>query len=317
MRVSDSAFLHELHARFGAPRDRIISCVEHETGRFVEALERVVNGYDNEVYRVGLAGAETVYLRIRRFGEGDFDGEVWAMVRARQAGVPVPEVVSVDRMLTDDGERSVMIVRTAAGRALETMSSPDDRRAALVDLGRTLRQLHAIPTPGMWRPDGNGRWLSVDALRAGFVRDRQGEREHLVRAGLGGAEIEQTYRVLEEFPGRLPVVPVLCHGDLNRGHIFVDDDRRVSCLIDWGMWHGGSVEGEFAGLWKTVGLDGLEHVLRGHGEQTTTDTVFRGTIAKALVQQQIGHIAHHAMIGDSHGVRRNVGFLRQGLAELT
>ena len=209
-----------------------------------------------------------------------------------------------------------MIVHAADGRALETTSAPDARRAALVDLGRVLRQLHAIATPGLWRPGGDGRWLSVDALRAGFVRDRRDEREHLVRAGLAAVEIEHTYRVLEEFPGPLPVVPVLCHGDLNQGHIFVDEDQRVTCLIDWGMWHGGSVEGEFAYLWKTVGLDGLDSVLHGHGAQALTDPQFRQTIAKALVQQQIGHIAHHVMIGDSLGMRRNVGFLRQGLAEL-
>ena len=84
--MCESAFLRELHAGFSTPRGRVLELVQRVTGHSVEVLERVVNGYDNEVYRVTLAGAETVYLRIRRFGEGDFDGEAWAMGQARAGG---------------------------------------------------------------------------------------------------------------------------------------------------------------------------------------------------------------------------------------
>lgn len=313
-----SSFLTELHSRFGAPRDLVLEVAERATGRRLENLQRVVNGYDNEVYRAEFADG-AAYVRIGRHAQSDFEQEAWAMQQARTTGVPVPEILELGRITPDDGVREIMVVRAAAGRPLETVLdalTDQERHQAMIALGETLRSLHDIDTPGMWRPDARGRWPDVDELRRGYIADRRDERGQLVRAGLTDAEIEQTYLLLEEFPGRAPIEPVLCHGDLRPDHIFLDDDCTVSALIDWGMWHGGSVIGEFADLSQSLTETDLDAVLAGQGAGTMNDPVLRRDIAVWVANQLIGHIAHHVTIGDLEGTRSNVAHLRSALSEL-
>lgn len=317
--MPDPSFLRRLHSRFGTSSAVVTDLVKRVTGRDVESLCRVVNGYDNEVYRVDVIGWKPVYVRIHRQGEGDFEGETWAMEQARNAGVPVPEVLAVDCVKSDGGERPVMIVAAAAGLALETVEgqlSTAQWHDVLLKLGQVLGRLHAVRMPGLWRPDPAGRWPSPRELRSGFIVDRLSEREDLVRAGLSPVEIDQTYSALDEFPGPAPIEPVLCHGDIDRGHVFVDSDWQVTGLIDWGMWHAGSYLGELAYVWKSFGDDGLDAVLVGHPGGSRADPDFRRSLAISLCQQQIGHIAHHVRIGDEDGVERNVAFLRRALAEV-
>lgn len=317
--VTHPRFLRHPHSRFGTSSAVVVGLVKRVTGRDVESLNRVVNGYDNEVYRVDVIGWRPVYVRIHRQGEGDLEGETWAMEQARGAGVPVPEVLALDRIMSDDGERHVMVAAAATGRALETVEgqlSTAQRHDVLLELGRVLGRLHAVQMPGFWRPDSAGRWPSLRELRSGFIGDRLSEREELVRAGLSPLEIDQTYGALDDFPGPAPIEPVLCHGDIDRDHVFIDSDSHVTGLIDWGMWHAGSYVGELAYVWKLFGDDGLDAVLVGHRGGTSADPDFRRWLAVSLCQQQIGHIAHHVRIGDEDGVERNVLYLRRALAEV-
>jgi len=316
--MADSSFLRSLHARFATRGEEVRSVVERVVGRTPMSMDRVVNGYDNEVYRVGLDGAREVFVRIRRQGEGEFNDEAWAMRRAAAVGVPVPEMLGIDRVSTDDGERSVMLLASAPRRALETIDtlSDADRLVVMVSLGQLLKRLRSVRMPGMWRPGADGTWPTPDELRRYYIRDRLAERPELEQAGLTAAEIDLTFHTLQFFSGDADGGPVLCHGDLNPGHVFIGDNLRVSCLIDWGMWHAGSQLGELAYIWKTFGDEGLVGTLSGLGGGSMTDPAFRRLIAESLAQQQIGHIAHHVRIGDTEGVTRNVGYLRRALSYL-
>ena len=50
--VAESPLLADLHGRFGLLRTTVVYLAEHATGCKVEEVERIVRGYDNEVYRV-------------------------------------------------------------------------------------------------------------------------------------------------------------------------------------------------------------------------------------------------------------------------
>ena len=316
--MAGSSFLRELHAGFATPPDNIVKLVHNLTGSAVRSLERIVNGYDNEVYRVRLDQGGPLFVRIRR-GDGDFDGEMSAMDRARDAGVPVPSVLELARVESDDDRRDVMILAAARGESLEilvpSLSDPD-RHNVLTDVGRVLARLHEIEMPGAWRPNSDGCWPDAAELRRSFISERVAERNLLFEAGLSSTEVDGTYLVLREVPDWAARETVLCHGDLNAGHVFVDGQGRVSCLIDWGMWHAGPPLGELAHVGKTFGGEGLRDVLGGYGRASMSDTRFRRGLAVTLAQQQIGYIAHHVTIGDRAGIEREVAALRWALAEL-
>ena len=99
-------FQEAFHAAFSAPRDLLTAFVEREMGARVTGLERVTQGYANEVYYADLASSERVIVRARRRGATSFASERWALGAARRAGVPVPEVYALETLGAEGGSRS-------------------------------------------------------------------------------------------------------------------------------------------------------------------------------------------------------------------
>jgi aminoglycoside phosphotransferase (APT) family kinase protein len=317
--MTPSDFLARLHAGFALPPTTVADLAVRAAGGRVAEARRIVAGYDNEVYRVRLEGGRVVFVRVARLGESDFAGEVWAMDQACAAGVPVPDVLLLDTVADGNAGLPAMVVTEVPGRPLLTVlpELPDARRrTALTEVGRVLAVLHSVRTPGVWRPDG-GRWPDPGHQRRLFVADRRAERPQLLAAGLTADEADRTYALVGRSPATpAPARPVLCHGDLSPDHVFVGADLRVSGLIDWGMWHGGSAVGELANLWRGYDADDFSALLAGHGGGSLTDPPFRAALALALVNQLVGSIAHHVRIGDTAEVVAQVGTLRSALAEL-
>nr|WP_137120733.1 phosphotransferase [Segeticoccus rhizosphaerae] len=76
------------------PRPVIESVVASVCGRGVERLLPLPSGGMNETYRVELSGGRAVIARIARQETPWFTDEAQLMVRARDAGIPVPEVLA-------------------------------------------------------------------------------------------------------------------------------------------------------------------------------------------------------------------------------
>lgn len=313
--MAASEFLVDLHRRFATPRVVVTDFVRRAIGTEAVELDRITRGYDNEVYRVTLASGARVYVRIRS-DEEDFAGELWAMDLARDHGIGVPQVLGTGRITGEQGDRAAMVITPAPGgqfRELADGLSPAERRSVLADLGRVVARLHEIRAPGPWRPDAEGHWPDPAELRAGYIRDRLAEHDQLVAAGLSPAEVEATFATLHASPEPAACGFVLCHGDLSPEHVFVDDGR-VTCLIDWGMWHGGSRLGELTYLSNTFTRGDFAAILDGYGRPL--DDELRRELATVTVSNRIGHLAHHVIIGDQAGVERNVALMRRAFAEL-
>lgn len=318
--VTDSGFLAEWHARFQVPRAAVVELVERAAGTRVTSLKRLAVGDENEVYRAGLDGGSAVYARIRRPGEGSFEWEVWAMERARAAGVPVPDIHAVEMVDTDDeGARAAMVVAEASGRQLAELLptlTREQRHTALTNLGRALARVHAVRTPGVDRPDMDGGWPDPAEVLRAFVVERTGHRRHLVTAGLNPAEVETVIGLIGQSPDTpARTEPVLCHGDLHAAHVFVDDDLDVSGMIDWGLWHGGTAIGDLAYLSMRYEASDFDAILTGHGAGRTNAPAFRRRLALSVVNQAIGHLAWSQSIGNAVDTAQNIAALRTALTD--
>ncbi|MGI8868626.1 MAG: aminoglycoside phosphotransferase family protein [Mycobacteriales bacterium] len=202
----------------------------------------------------------------------------------------------------------------ARGQPLSGLRGTPGAPAALEGLGRTLARLHGVAMPGYWRPDPTGRWEDdVAALRRGFVAERAGERGHLRAAGFPPAQIDRMITAIYAPPP--DTRPVLCHGDPTPEHIYIDEAGAVSDLIDWGMWCGGFPVDDLADAARVYRRDEFELILRGHGE-SLADPAFGRQLWTACIGQAIGHLTHHANIGDPAGVRRNARALHTAMQEL-
>ena len=84
-------FLAAFHSSTAVPKDQLVALVKQVMNADVTRLERITQGYVNEVYRADFASMPSVFVRIRRRGGATFNSEAWALGECHRAGVPVPE----------------------------------------------------------------------------------------------------------------------------------------------------------------------------------------------------------------------------------
>ena len=234
------------------------------------------------------------------------------MELARAAGVPVPEVLAVEPLVTDDAERQAMVVASAPGRQLSGLLhtlSPSERRATMMDLGRVLALLHSVQLPGLGLSDSQHRRYIANVIA---------DCDHLGVAGLTEEEIDQIHELLSTFLD-IPAqeVPVLCHGDLSPAHVFVDTDLRVCGLIDWGMWSAGAAVDDMADVSYRNDQVDVAAILVGHYGSAARDPVLTRAIARSLMTRVIGYLRWLITSGQTGSLEPGVGALRQALADLS
>ena len=110
------------HAHATTPRPVLAELVRRAVGTEIDRVDRIVEGYSNEVYRVRCADEQDVVVRILRFDDEDLAtssaGEAAAIECARAAGVPAPEILLLDTVRLDGSDFPVMVQRTVPGRPL-------------------------------------------------------------------------------------------------------------------------------------------------------------------------------------------------------
>lgn len=265
-----SSYIREIHAAVSTSREVLASLAHRATGAELNQVKRIVEGYENEVYRVETTRGDDVVIRIRRFGVArSLDGaiaEAKAIERARNAGVPGPEVLLVDLVTIDGEDFPVMVQRAVPGRPLGQMWAildADQRYAALVEVGEIIARLGQVPAPGDWA-----------ARTKAEVDDRRAERNLVLAAGFTPTEFDQMFAALGRYVDTFPCPePVLCHGDLDPSHIYLDATGRVSGVIDFGDAGAGSSVHDLAVLRvRGPGLD-LDAALSGY--HAPNDPLFR------------------------------------------
>ena len=308
-----ATYRDELHSRFGVPSPTVVALVEQATGVGVTSAERLVRGDENEVHHVQLADGSAVYVRVTFPGTAEslVHHEAWAMGQAREAGIPVPDVVDIRSIETGDGIRTAMVMRAADGRQLGQLLpdlSPVQRRAAMVDVGRTLGILNAIATPGAWEPEGEGQWADVDVHRERYLANVLADTRHLPVAGLSATEVDLVVEALESFPVERPLA--LCHGDVSPEHVFVDAELRVVGLIDFGQWYAGSAASELAGVGMRTTQADFDAIVTGHPQGNAA----RAAIGRHTITQATGQLRWLVTSGQTHELATPVAALRAALA---
>lgn len=318
-----STYLTELHGRLGLPRAMVVDLARRATGREATRTQRLVRGDEYEVHRVEIAGGGVVYPRIcfPDAPPAKAHREAWVMERARAADVPAPEVLAVETLATDDGDRQAMVVSEAPGRQLSVLRpalSVEDRSVVMRDLGRVLGRLHTVRLPGFGHPDEHGDWPDPEEHHRRYLGNVIADSGHLDRVGFTSAEIEEIGRLLRHEvvvspDGR----PTLCHTDISVEHVFVDDDLRVTGLIDWGLWLGGAPADELAALSMRLDEDDFVAVMAGYPGGSLADVAFGRAVSRSVLTQAIGHIRWLIRSGQSDGIEPLATAARRGIAELS
>ena len=271
---------------------------------------------------VTASGARLV-IRGEAHESNGLDQEAWFLARARQAGVPVPEVVWLGAAETPAGPKTVM-VQTAVARPLSIMlpgMSAGQRRSAARSCGQVIARLHSVPVDGFYRRHADGSFEFADnaALQSADLANRLDNLRSLAGAGLlTQAEVRRAEGLL---PGTVAArgdgPAVLCHGELFPDHIFVaageDEAVTVTGLIDFGDACGGRPLDDLALLcWEWPEVDRAA-LAAGYGPAPFwTDQGRR--LALGQLRMLIGYAAHDLRAGQPAGAQGYLAGLKAVLA---
>lgn len=212
----------------------------------MDEVEVVVAHSERATLRVG-----DVFLKVDA-DQTRIDAEVEAM---SLAPVPTPEVLW--------RRPPVLAIAALPGTALGRLGEPSPASsAAWAAAGAAVRRLHEAPPPpwpGRRRRDPE-EWAAELDRECGL----------LVANGVLPADLVSRNRRVAEAAIR-PRTPVFTHGDLQREHVFVEDDE-VTGIIDWSEAGRGDALFDLATL--TLGHEGhLDAVVAGYGTDVDLDVV--------------------------------------------
>lgn len=190
-------------------------CLPPELRGSATTVTRIAAGLSGAgVYRVDAAGRSYV-LKIAAENESAADWQRTLQIQrlAADAGL-TPRIIHVDA-----GQRAVMTEFVTDRSFTAFYRDPGTHPAALTQLGRTVRRIHALPCPAEAPRREPREFLAQiwGGLQAGFALPE------FVRAAVE--------RVLAEEPPVGERTVVLSHNDLNPSNLVYDGERIL--LLDW------------------------------------------------------------------------------------
>jgi Ser/Thr protein kinase RdoA (MazF antagonist) len=243
------AFGARYHAAFDTPEATVFEMVLRATGKRARSRRRVF-GATNEVYTVIAEDAAKYLVKIRRDAASSLASEAWAAGRYREAGVPTPEVLLVDR--GEQGGEEFMVQALAEGRCMEEMLDglrPDERISLWLRAGLILARMHSVEVDGFGcrNPDGTWEFPTWQADMDAALRAGAAERPWVLETGLTDQELDEILRLATRYREEFDCLrPVLCHSDFIPEHLFVDAELRISGVVDFGDCCGNHPVHDFA-----------------------------------------------------------------------
>jgi aminoglycoside phosphotransferase (APT) family kinase protein len=238
------SFHEQLLASYRTSNDDLALIVRTVMNDEIAALLPVKQGHANEVHSVMTKRGHEIIVRIQQQGAMGFEQEAWAMSHARSLGVCVPDVVDVRPFEIAGNSHDVMVLQKVNGQSLSDLATlePTQLRHVRKQLGSMLEKLRSSSVTGFGFPKEAQGWEFADwsGYVESMLQERQGDVPALVQAGLSEREVSQLLVIVNELRTMEVQKPVLCHGDIDFDHLFVNDHLELVSVIDWGMCQGGS-----------------------------------------------------------------------------
>jgi aminoglycoside phosphotransferase (APT) family kinase protein len=193
-----------------------------------------------------------------------FIKEQWAQERAREAGVPVAEVLEVGNEIIG---HPFMISRTVAG--LEATFHPNQAEI-LQAMGRFAALINTIPTNGFGNTfDWSSNQLSRNETWRDYLEKELNYELKLQilekRRVLTEKQIKQLNKILADSM-KTDRKPALNHGDVRLKNVIVSETGEIQALLDWEHCKSNlAPEWELSLALHDLSIDGKQFFLEGYG----------------------------------------------------
>lgn len=319
----DDTFIQERHSSYTPIAEgQLQELISQNTdfGRIMQ-YEKIVRGYDNEVYDVQTQDGANLIVRIARYGDSSFASEAWAMDQCRQHNAPVPLVYFVGDITVADQQLQGMITQKSQGVALPTLLddlNETQTQTVLYNAGQVLKKINSIPVDGFYKrhEDGNWDFASWDRISASTLEDRIAEKDLILQTSISVEEFGFLIAQLRDYLDRYHYDhAVLCHADYLPEHIFVDPGTlEVRDIIDFGEFQGGPYILDLAYFHFECPEIEMTPMVQGYfGDQAVADN-FWDELHGYQIGLQLGHLAHQVKIGDHSSIQPTRQALQKTLA---
>lgn len=294
-------FLSHLHAHTSIPETTLRTLSRDLTGLSIDTLTRVAEGYANEVYLATTEHQRDIVIRIQERGPMSFEREAWVMEQCRLANLPVPQVLGITTWEGEAGTRDLMIVEKAPGRPLSGVM--DDLNAGEITtvcrhIGAALQTMHGI-TVEHFGPIGTGSTSSWKAFVRQTMDERRADANAAIAAGLTRAETDSLLTIIGHLDEISCESPSLCHGDVSADHLFIDESRKLSGIIDFGMSQGGPGVLDIAVLTMFHPEVRLEWLWRGYAPNQDIPDTWPRHILACQANVAMTYLAHDFRLGNA------------------
>ena len=238
--------------------------IEHHLGTAKARTRFLASGKTNFVFEVRHSkGRFIVRINSDPTKLQSFIKEQWATAQAKKLGVPTPEIVEVSN---EQGQWPYMISRCVQG----TEATYHPKRLEIVrELGRYAALVNSVRTNGF---GGTFNWsknkLSHNATWKEFLKSELNLTHRLKTLETHGLISEkqkrEARRVLERGV-KDGQKPVLNHGDLRLKNVLVDNQGKITALVDWEHCMSNIPAWDFSIALHDLSIDEKQQFLLGYG----------------------------------------------------
>lgn len=192
-----------------------------------------------------------------------FMKEQWAMVKAREAGVPTAEILEVGNHVVPF---PYMVSKKVEGQAA---TDHPNRIEIIKEMGRYAALINSIPTNGFgstfdWSNNQlshNDSWDDYLHKELHFTDRIQILKKQKI---LQPKQIKKLQEILLK-PPRGKSKPALTHGDIRLKNVMVDDDGKINAFIDWEDATSNLAHWELSLALHDLSIDEKQAFLQGYG----------------------------------------------------
>jgi len=190
------------------------------------------SGLSNFVFEVSHAeGDFIVRISPDQSRINSFIKEQWAQNKAREIGVPIPEILEVGSHVIN---QPFMISRVVEGNNALTHRK---RLQIVREMGHYAALINSIETEGFGSTfDWSSNLLSHNKTWREFLENELRFEDRLKtlekQKMLTAAEVKKVRKILLDC-GKQKIKPALTHGDIRLKNVMVDDEGKITAFLDW------------------------------------------------------------------------------------
>lgn len=256
---SYQSFLEGLHGKLNTPDVILEKVVKSAVGYGIDKKQKIMEGEVNEVYVVTPTKGNDIIVRISREKHNRFQSEKWAMNRCRDVGVPVPQILLLSDVETDQEKLHVCVESKIEGVSLQSLIkqnilSQNGIKELTISAGETLSKIHSIKTKGYGEinSSGVGKFETWSEYMLQQNKNRDVVFEEAEKIGVDSKLIQQAFEILENNQDIYKDVGSrLVHSDYGIKHILIHKGK-INGIIDFENCRGADIAYDFS-WWNYFG----------------------------------------------------------------